>query len=107
MKIIRKILLTFLLCFCLVTNVGAKEKVKLYLFHNYDCPHCKEEKAYLEEIVKEYENLEIVKYELKKNVENQDLFLNKIETAGVEGNRRWGAGRGGTSFFIRKGVGSR
>ena len=36
-----------------------------------------------------------------------DLFLNKIETARVEGNRRWGAGRGGTSFFIRKGVGSR
>jgi len=35
------------------------------------------------------------------------LFLNKIKTARVEGNKRWGAGRGGISFFIRERVGSR
>lgn len=80
MKLIKRILFTFLLCFCLVTNVGAKEKVKLYLFHNYDCPHCAEEQVYLEELEKEYDNLEIVKYELKKSEENRELFLNFTES---------------------------
>lgn len=79
MKLIKRILFTFLLCFCFVINVGAKEKVKLYLFHNYDCPHCAEEQTYLEELVNEYDNLEIVKYELKKSKENQELFLNFTE----------------------------
>ena len=84
MKYIKKFLFAFILCCCFLTNVNAKEKVKLYLFYNYDCPHCAEEKIYLEQLQKEYKNLEIVKYEVKKDKKNKELLVNFLQSKGWE-----------------------
>ena len=76
-------LVTFLI---FQNNVSAKEKVKLYLFHNYDCPHCKEEQNYLKEIEKDYDNLEIIKYEIKKDEKNKELFKKFLEESKIDAN---------------------
>lgn len=88
MKFLKKIFFALIICFCFLTNANAEEKVKLYLFYNYDCPHCAEEKLYLEQLQEEYKNLEIIKYEVKKDKENKELlndFLkaNNLEITGV------------------------
>lgn len=53
-------------------NVAAKE-VNLYLFYGQECPHCKEELAYLEELKQTYE-FNIIKYETWHNEENAKLL---------------------------------
>lgn len=98
MKYIKKILFA-IVCFCFISNVSAKENVKLYLFYNYDCPHCAEEKVYLSQLEEEYDNLEIIKYEVKQNEENRELLSNFLE------NKDWEV-RGvpltiiGTNYFV-------
>lgn len=82
MKYIRKIIFSLIFCFLFLPNVNAEEKVKLYLFYNYDCPHCADEKVYLNQLDEEYDNLEIIKYEVKKDETNKELlsdFLKKQE----------------------------
>lgn len=76
MRIIKKIVFSLLFCLLLIPSVKAEEKehVKLYLFYNYDCPHCAEEKVYLNQLEEEYENLEIIKYEVKKDEDNRELL---------------------------------
>ena len=46
---------SFLFFFC-ISNVSAKEndKITLYLFHSSDCPHCKAEIKFLDEIEVNY-----------------------------------------------------
>ncbi len=82
MKYIRKIIFSLIFCFLFLPSVNAEEKVKLYLFYNYDCPHCADEKVYLNQLDEEYDNLEIIKYEVKKDETNKELlsdFLKKQE----------------------------
>jgi len=82
MKYIRKIFFLLIFCFSFISNANAEETVKLYLFYNYDCPHCANEKVYLEKLQEEYSNLEIIKYEIKKDEDNKELlsgFLEKQE----------------------------
>lgn len=63
------ILLIFLL---FPLYVDAKE-VNLYLFYGQECPHCKEELAYLDELQDIYD-FNIVKYEVWHNEENAKLL---------------------------------
>ena len=60
--------------------VFAKEDdtITLYLFHGEGCPHCAEEKSFLSTIEDEYDNLQIVKYEVWYNEQNAEL-LSKVE----------------------------
>ena len=67
------LLLIFLL---LPLYVDAKE-VNLYLFYGQECPHCKEELAYLDELQDTYD-FNIVKYEVWHNEENAKL-LNEVK----------------------------
>lgn len=74
MKLLQRIGIMFIVFFAFISNTKALEKVKLYLFHNYDCPHCAEEKLYLNELEQEYDNLEIITYEVKKDEENREML---------------------------------
>ncbi len=76
MKLLRRIGFIFIIFFTFISNIKASEKVKIYLFHNYDCPHCAEEKLYLKELEQEYDNLEIIKYEVKKDEKNREMLKN-------------------------------
>ena len=53
-------------------NIEAKE-VNLYLFYGQECPHCKEELTYLEQLQDTYD-FNIVKYETWHNEENAKLL---------------------------------
>lgn len=67
------ILLIFLL---FPLYVDARE-VNLYLFYGQECPHCKDELAYLDELQDTYD-FNIVKYEVWHNEENAKL-LNEVK----------------------------
>ena len=52
--------------------------IKLYLFYGDGCPHCADEKEFLDSIDDKYPNLEIIKNEVWYNDENS-LLLDKLE----------------------------
>jgi len=49
-------------------------KIYLYMFYAYDCPHCKKAHDFLEELKKQYSELVVLQYEVKKNRDNVKLF---------------------------------
>ena len=59
-----------------IVNVSVEEnKVNLYLFHGDGCPHCKEEKAWLETIREKYQdNLNIYYFEVWYDSDNAKLM---------------------------------
>ena len=80
MKYIKRILcllVVFVLFIPLVYADTYKEKnlVNIYLFYSDSCIHCASEKELLNEIVLEYDNVRIYKYEVSNNSENKDLML--------------------------------
>lgn len=79
MKLFKKIFFALVIYLGLITGVSAEEKVKLYLFHNYDCPHCAEEKIFLKQLEAEYDNLEIITYEVKKDTANREMLSDFLE----------------------------
>lgn len=74
MKKISKIILIVLSIFCLMPAVKAKEKLNLYLFWGDGCPHCEKEQEYLKEIEEEFPNVNIIKYEVWYNEDNNALM---------------------------------
>lgn len=79
LKKIKYILLVFVMFFLFIPTTTAEEKVTLYLFWGDGCPHCAAEQEYFKTLQEEFPNLEIVKYEVWHNEENQQL-LNQIAT---------------------------
>ena len=80
MNLVKKIIFSLVIYLMAIVGVNAEEKVTLYLFHNYDCPHCAEEKVYLKELAEEYDNLDIVMYEVKKDEDNRQLLTDFLTT---------------------------
>lgn len=81
----RKVFSYIIIFFCfffLTTSVEALEsdKLTLYLFHGDGCPHCASEQEFLENIEKDYANLEVVEYEVWYNEENSS-FMNEVKEA--------------------------
>lgn len=58
-------------------NVDAKE-INMYLFYGDGCPHCKALEEYLEEEYLSKKDINLYKYEVWKNAENQAL-LSKVQ----------------------------
>jgi len=54
--------------------IFAQQKVQLWFFWGQGCPHCADEKPFLEELSKKYPQLEIKEFEVYYNKENQQLF---------------------------------
>ena len=74
--------IVFLIFLFIPFCVNAKEDdtITLYLFHGDGCPHCADELKFLNTIEYDYDNLEIVKYEVWYNDENAQL-LSEVEKA--------------------------
>ena len=52
-----------------------ENKINIYLFFSYTCPHCHDEIEYFKELEKKYENkINIYKYEVLKNKDNAVLM---------------------------------
>ena len=80
-----KLLVVFLFLLLFIPNVKAEE-IKLYLFHQSTCPHCREEREYLETIKDKYDNLEIVEYEIDTNMMNYNFYQKVMKKTGINGN---------------------
>ena len=47
--------------------VFANEKVNVYVFHNYNCPHCHDALNYLNELIEKDDKIQLYDYELLKD----------------------------------------
>ncbi len=82
-----KILLVLLFLVLFIPSVKADENVvRLYLFHQSTCPHCKAEIEFLDSIKDKYKNLDIVKYEIDTNEMNYNLYKKVKEKANIVDN---------------------
>jgi len=78
MKYIKKILFLLIICLLFIPSVYAdteKNLVNIYLFYSDSCPHCASEKKLLNEILDDYDNVRVYKYEVSKNEDNLNLML--------------------------------
>ena len=79
----------FLLVFALVSlTLSAEEAQKterFYFFYSDSCPHCHEAMPFVEELEKEFPNIEFKKLELSKAPENMAIFNKKVEKLGIKG----------------------
>lgn len=68
------LIITFLILIPL--NVLANEKVNIYVFHNYNCPHCQEALEYFNELINKDHNINLYEYELlhDENAYNRILY---------------------------------
>lgn len=80
----KKKILLFLALILLPISINAKEKVTLYLFHGDGCPHCADEIKFLDDIDGKYD-IDIVKYEVWNNDDNNVLMSGLKEKIGVPG----------------------
>lgn len=77
MKKISKIVLSviFISLFCLIPlKAHATNNLYIYLFWGDGCPHCAKEKAYLAEVLPNYPNVKLNKYEIYHSQENVNLM---------------------------------
>ena len=77
MKKFKLIILSFILIFMWTIKVEAKN-VDVYLFHSDTCPHCAEEREYLEEI-KDDMGINIHYYEVSKYPNVIDKVRDKLD----------------------------
>jgi thiol-disulfide isomerase/thioredoxin len=77
MKVFKKILLLVItiMLFIPTKSQALSNKVNLYLFYRYDCPHCEALQEALKDIVKEYPELKVYKYETAKSSKNRELMV--------------------------------
>lgn len=79
-KIINYLIILLAIFIVPITSSAKENDITLYLFHGDGCPHCAEEISFLDSISGEYNNLNIVKYEVWYNEENA-AFLTDVENA--------------------------
>lgn len=61
----------------------AKQKTIIYFFWGKGCPHCEEERQFLERMKREQQSLEIRDYEVWHNSENAGLMALMLQTKGI------------------------
>lgn len=86
MKKVVLILIIFISFFMFTTEALAKENIKVYFFHGNGCPHCKDESKFLEKLKSKYSDIEIKKYEVWENKDNQKLMETVKEKMNVLDN---------------------
>ena len=87
----KKIFLLILLAFCPLSFVFAdtKNSVNIYFFHSNTCSHCKAENNFLKSIEKQYDNVNVYRYEVheEKNQEKikvlEDSYQIHLESVPV------------------------
>lgn len=83
---IRSFTVLFILIFSLMLFSPAlsREEVPLYFFWGDGCPHCHEEKDYLDNLVKQYPQVKIYDFETWKNRDNVDTLKKVAKAYNVE-----------------------
>lgn len=86
MKHIKR-LLVFVILFLAIfpAKINAQEPINVYFFHSVTCPHCAEERVYLEKLVKKYTNLDIHYYEVSESAANEDIMVKAKKLFGYTG----------------------
>ncbi len=64
--------------------VKAQNKTTIYFFWGEGCPHCAEEKTFLDQMEQEYSDLEVKSYEAWNNKQNSELFQKMAAAYGIE-----------------------
>ena len=67
-------ILLFLLLFIPITIFGSENKVNIYLFYGDGCPHCAKLEKFLEPYVKADDSIDLYKYEVWYDKENQKKY---------------------------------
>jgi len=75
----KKIIYALILFFFMVVGVNAKE-VTVHLFYSISCPHCAEEKEYLNKLIEENYDIKLELYEVTTNINNNNL-LDLVKTS--------------------------
>ncbi len=74
----------FLLSVLQAKILDAGKKVELYLFWGYGCPHCENEKVFLEKLQQKYPQLVVNSYEVWRNRGNALFFSQMAEAYGAK-----------------------
>jgi thiol-disulfide isomerase/thioredoxin len=90
-RLLSCLVVLFLFFGVLVPSVSAQGKTRVYFFWSVTCPHCEEEKPWLESLTKKYDWLEVREYEVNK-ASNLRLWQNVAQKLGVIS--------GGTPFTV-------
>jgi glutaredoxin len=76
--------LFFLSLILFVGFVASAQAPGLILFHVEECPHCQAERAFLNDLKKEYPDLSVTEYEVGHNSNNQKLFTQTAQKLGIK-----------------------
>lgn len=82
----KKYFFLFLILGFLITPFfpSAQGLPSVILFHGEECPHCQDEREFLEQLKQEMPELEIVEYEVWHNEENRKIFEDVAKRLGIE-----------------------
>lgn len=67
-------------------NTHASNNLNIYLFWGDGCPHCTKEKAYLAEVLPNYPNVKLNKYEIYHSQDNVKLMQKTSEKLNIKSN---------------------
>ncbi|MBR6422288.1 thioredoxin family protein [bacterium] len=85
MKKIFILLASVMFSFMLSAEETPQKSERFYFFYSESCPHCHEAMPFVEELEKEFPNIEFKKLELSKAPENMAIFNKKVESLGIKG----------------------
>jgi len=83
MKKLTKFLFLFLISFLFISLVNAKNNITVYFFYGDGCPHCAAEENAIISKLEDEDNIEVKKYEVWYNEDNQALLKKVQESYGV------------------------
>jgi len=78
-KIFFLLIFIFFLSIFFPKEILAAGKVEIYFFYSAICPHCAEEEKFLKELEKKYPEIEIKRYEVFYQTENQKILRDFYE----------------------------
>lgn len=73
-----------LLMLLILPTVFAQDKKQIYFFYGDGCPHCADEKPFLEQIQINYSDIKVNYYEVWYNQENAAFFKEKMSEYGMK-----------------------
>jgi cytochrome c biogenesis protein CcdA/glutaredoxin len=80
----KQLLFIFLGILLICPLISAQNNVDLVFFYGQGCPHCAKLEIFLEDIQKDYPELNIIEYEVYSNPENAQLFAKMASLYGTE-----------------------
>ena len=69
------VLAVLLLLLFTVNSVFAQNEVNIYFFWGKGCPHCSQEKPFLEQLQTKYPQVKIHDFEIWNNTDNRNLLI--------------------------------